>query len=121
MTERQKKALELKGNHRIFLFREAMYVKAILGGTLSKTGNEELLSAYDIVDADEVNMTEEKAKDWKENPDHLIIPDYTPDWLRNVVDCFDNVYEEFESLFNFPDDDTIREFKEICDFVIDEE
>ena len=106
MTQRQQQALRIMGDHSIFFAfanfesdpdDENIFIVADLDSVLEENG---------IDDIDDLDI------------DDFAIPDYSPDWLYDVMSLFD-ADEYVESFFQFQNEDDVEEFKEICDFVLD--
>jgi len=95
MTERQNKALEIKGNHKIYLQE-----------TEDIFFNKRLTVVMDLDDP-KVKLDEENIAD--------VLCDHTPDWLYEILELF-NAGEEMESAFTF-NESNLSELKEICDIV----
>ena len=68
-----------------------------------------------MADLDEVEIVS-----MEEIPDgydgRAFIPDYTPDWLYDILDLW-TVSEFMESIFDFASKEDADEFKAICDVV----
>ena len=100
MTENQKKALVIKGNHQIYLGRDL---------------NDPMGLFVEIADLDECIPS-------TSNNEYYTIPDYTPDWLYEILEVFGygkTFDEAMESVFEFSDENTIEEIKGICDVIIE--
>ena len=96
--ERKEEALKLKGNHKIYYCPEEDH---------QEYGIE---NAAEVADLSECERPEEHGDRWT-------IPDFTPDWLYEILDLYGGV-ELMESIFTFPDKQTMKEFEEICDVVL---
>ena len=116
LTARQQEALQIKGDHKIY-FEDgtADYAKAVADGEMDQETADDFLLFRTIADLDEVEIISTDGK-----PDDLdgraYIPDWSPDWLYDILDLFD-ACEEMESIFSFGSKEDADEFKEICDFV----
>ena len=116
LTERQKKALELKGDHKIYFEDStADNSKAVAEGEMDQDQADDFLLWRTIADLDETDVVSTDGK-----PDYLdgraYVPDWTPDWLYNILNLWD-ACEEMESIFSFGSKEDADEFKEICDLV----
>lgn len=95
--ERLENALKLKGNHKIYFCR------------IPDCPEGDIENAAEVADLSECIKNGET---WT-IPD----PDHTPDWLYDIIDLFSGC-ELMESVFEFSDEETLNEFKEICDVII---
>ena len=96
--ERKQRALEIKGNRKIYFNRELDAPEEF--GELG-------MIVVDIADF----------SDCYNEGDRWIIPDRTPDWLYDLADLY-GFCELMESVFEFDDEETVEEFKEICDVIV---
>ena len=114
LTERQKEALKIKGNHKIYF--ENPEADAVANGWTEEEAEENWLRTRIVCDADEVEVQTRSSK-W---PDYIngraYIPDWTPDWLYDILDLWD-AGQAMESYFEFNSEEDIEEFKAICDDV----
>ena len=116
LTDRQKKALELKGNHKIYFEDDTRdNQKFLVAGEIDKERFEEIKNVRVVADLDEVEIVsmEETSEDCN---GRAIIPDYTPEWLYDILDLW-TVGEFMESMFEFWSKEDADEFKAICDVV----
>ena len=116
LTERQKKARALKGNHKIYFEDDTKDNQRFLEyGEIDEDRFEEIKNVRVIADLDEVEIIS-----MTEIPDEYdgraFIPDYTPDWLYDILDLW-TVSEFMESMFEFASKEDADEFKAICDVV----
>ena len=116
LTERQKKALALKGNHKIYFEDDTRDNQRFLEyGEIDEDRFEEIKNVRVIADLDEVEIIS-----MTEIPDEYdgraFIPDYTPAWLNKILLLW-NVGEFSESMFEFWSKEDADEFKAICDVV----
>ena len=116
LTERQKKALVIKGTHKIYFEDDTRdYQKFVKTGEIDKERFEEIKNVRVVADLDEVEIVS-----MTEIPDgyngRAFIPDYTPDWLYDILDLW-TVGEFMESIFEFASKEDADEFKAICDVV----
>jgi hypothetical protein len=95
--ERKQKALEIKGDRKIYFEREP-------------DAPEEFGEMGIVVDIADLSDCYNDGGRW-------IIPDRTPDWLYDLADLY-GFCELMESVFEFEDEETVEEFKEICDVII---
>lgn len=95
--ERKQRALEIKGDRKIYFERELNAPKEL---------GEMGIVVY-IADLSDCYNDEGR---W-------IIPDSTPDWLYDLADLY-GFCELMESVFEFEDEETVEEFKEICDIIV---
>ena len=116
LTERQKKALELKGNHKIYFEDDTRDNEKLLkAGEIDEDDFEERKNIRVVADLDEVDIL--SMEEIPEDCDgRAIIPDYTPDWLYDILDLWD-YGEDMESIFEFESKEDADEFKAICDVV----
>ena len=116
LTERQKKALELKGDHKIYFEDDTRDNQRFLeAGEIDEGRFEEIKNVRVVADLDEVEIVS-----MEEIPDgydgRAFIPDYTPDWLYDILNLW-TVGEFMESIFDFASKEDADEFKAICDVV----
>jgi len=95
--ERKQRALEIKGGKKIYFNREP-------------NAQEEFGKVGIVVDIADLS-------DCYNYGDRWIIPDRTPDWLYDLADLY-GFCELMESVFEFKDEETVEEFKEICDVIV---
>lgn len=114
LTERQKKALELKGNHKIYFEDDTRdNEKRLEAGEIDEDYFLDFENVRIIANLDEVEIMTETP----ENGVGLArIPDYTPDWLYDILELWD-CGEFMESMFEFENKEDADEFKAICDVV----
>ena len=116
LTERQKKALALKGNHKIYFEDDTRDNQRFLEyGEIDEDRFEEIKNVRVIADLDEVeiiSMTETP----EDGVGRARIPDHTPAWLNKILLLW-NVGEFSESMFEFWSKEDADEFKAICDVV----
>ena len=116
LTDRQKKALELKGDHKIYYEDNTKdYQKFVETGEIDEDyldGFENVRIVANLDEVDIISMTE--------TPEDCVgrayIPDYTPAWLNKILLLW-NVGEFSESMFEFWSKEDADEFKVICDVV----
>ena len=96
--ERKQKALEIKGDRKIYFEREP-------------DAPEEFGEMGIVVDIADLSDCYNDGGRW-------IIPDRTPDWLYSIIELYSGC-ELMESVFEFDSKETIKELAEICDTVID--
>ena len=110
LTERQKRALEIKNrNHK------KIYLQVVEDDE-DWEGYDNLCIVTDLgefVDEDEYDNEYFDPEDYC---DMYGIPDWTPDWLYEILDLWD-AGEEMESYFTFESREDVEEFKKICDAV----
>ena len=116
LTERQKKALELKGNHKIYFEDDTKDNQRCLEiGKIDKDLFEEIKNVRVIADLNEVEII--SMGETPEDCDgRAVIPDYTPEWLYDILDLW-TVGEFMESMFEFASKEDADELKAICDVV----
>ena len=102
--ERKEEALKLKGDHKIFLCILEDYPE----GDIENAA--EIADLSECIEPGKSNFLEEGDNRWT-------IPDYTPDWLYDIIDLYGGC-ELMESIFEFDSKETIKELAEICDVVI---
>ncbi len=114
LTDRQKLALTLKGDHSIYF--ENPEGDAVKNGWTEEEAEENFHLTRIVCDADEVDVQTRKPK-WPSYLDgRAYIPDWTPDWLYDILELWD-AGESMESYFEFESEADIEEFKAICDDV----
>ena len=116
LTERQKKALALKGNHKIYFEDDTRDNQRFLEyGEIDEDRFEEIKNVRVVADLDEVEIIS-----MTEIPDEYdgraFIPDYTPDWLADIISLW-SPYSFADSMFDFASKEDADEFKTICDVV----
>ena len=116
LTERQKKALALTGNHKIYFEDDTRDNQRFLEyGEIDEDRFEEIKNVRVVADLDEVEIIS-----MTEIPDEYdgraFIPDYTPDWLYDILDLW-TVGEFMESMFDFASKEDADEYKAICDVI----
>ena len=116
LTDRQKKALELKGNHKIYFEDDTRdNEKFLAAGEIDEDRFEEIKNVRVVADLDEVEIIS-----MTEIPDEYdgraFIPDYTPDWLADIISLW-SPGGFMESMFDFASKEDADEFKAICDVV----
>ena len=116
LTERQKKALALKGNHKIYFEDDTRDNQRFLEyGEIDEDRFEEIKNVRVVADLDEVEIIS-----MTEIPDEYdgraFIPDYTPDWLADIISLW-SPYGFADSMFDFASKEDADEFKAICDVV----
>ena len=116
LTERQKKALELKGDHKIYFEDDTRdNEKRLEAGEIDEDDFADFVNVRVVADLDEVDIL--SMEEIPEDCDgRAIIPDYTPDWLYDILDLWD-YGEVMESIFEFESKEDADEFKAICDVV----
>lgn len=114
LTERQKKALKLKGDHEIYYEDDRRFAKE---AGYSQKELEEAENWRIITDLEETDVVSTTGF-----PEGLngcaYIPDFTPHWLYKIIRLWD-CYEIQESKFEFDSEADANEFKAICDFVVE--
>lgn len=112
LTERQQKALSLKGSHKIYF--ENPYADAPFNPDMVDV-DEDMKFVRIIANLDEVEVIS-RTPEYDDIAGRAYIPDSTPEWLYSILDLWDA--EEFmESYFEFESEEDIMEFKAICDDV----
>lgn len=116
LTERQKKALELKGDHKIYYEDNTKdYQKFVETGEIEEDYLDDFENVRIVANLDEVDiifMTETP----EDGVGRARIPDHTPAWLNKILLLW-NVGEFAESMFEFWSKEDADEFKAICDVV----
>ena len=116
LTDRQKKALELKGDHKIYYEDNTKdYQQFVETGEIDENYLDGFENVRIVANLDEVEIisTTETPKDCV---GRAYIPDYTPAWLNKILLLW-NVGEFSESMFEFWSKEDADEFKAICDVV----
>ena len=117
LTDRQKKALELKGDHKIYYEDNRKdYQKFVETGEIDEDYLDDFeMNVRIVADLDEVDIIS-----MTETPEDGVgrarIPDYTPAWLNKILFLW-GVGEFAESMFEFWSKEDVDEFKAICDVV----
>ena len=112
MTPRQEKALKLKGSHKIYYEDQTADAKKEFGSDYDDTYMKNVRIVTDLEKTDVVSTT-----GWDQGfYGRAKIPDWTPDWLYEILDLWDTS-EFMESLFEFASKEDADEFRAICDFV----
>ena len=116
MTDRQKHALELKGDHKIYYEDDTADNKKLFdAGELDESIFKDTELVRTIADLSEVRVVS-----MTEKPEDLdgraYIPDWTPDWLYKILELWD-ACEFMESMFEFASKEDADEFKAICDVI----
>ena len=116
LTDRQKKALELKGDHKIYYEDNTKdHQKSVETGEIDEDYLDGFENVRIVADLDEVDIMYTT-----ETPEDCVgragIPDYTPEWLYDILDLW-TVGEFMESMFDFASKEDADEFKAICDVV----
>lgn len=116
LTERQKKALAIKGDHKIYFEDDTKDNQRFLEDEeINEDRFEEIKNVRVVADLDEVEII--SIGETPEDCDsRAVIPDYTPDWLYDILDLW-TVGEFMESMFDFASKEDADEFKVICDVV----
>ena len=116
LTDRQKKALELKGDHKIYYEDNTKdYQKFVETGEIDEDyldGFENVRIVANLEEVEIISMTETP----EDGVGRAYIPDYTPAWLNKILLLW-NVGEFSESMFEFWSKEDADEFKAICDVV----
>ena len=116
LTERQKKALELKGDHKIYYEDNTKdYQKFVETGEIDEDYLDDFENVRIVADLGEVDIMSTT-----ETPEDCVgrarISDHTPAWLNKILLLW-NVGEFAESMFKFWSKEDADEFKAICDVV----
>ena len=93
--DRKEEALKLKGSHKLYI------------NILKDCPDEDTINSAEVADL----------SDCTKQGGRWLIPDYTPDWLYDIIDLYGGC-ELMESVFEFDSKETIKELSEICDVVI---
>ena len=116
LTERQKKALELKGDHKIYFEDDTRdNEKRLEAGEIDEDDFADFVNVRVVADLEEVDIL--SMEEVPEDCDgRAIIPDYTPDWLADIISLW-SPGSFMDSMFNFASKEDADEFKAICDVV----
>ena len=105
-------ALKIKQNRKIYM--EPQYNDMVKAWGEDEVDEDMKLCAV-VADLKKVQV--ESRTGW---PDYLdgraYIPDWTPNWLYDIVELFGAGWS-MESIAEFPDEETMEAFKQVCDDV----